>query len=90
MNQPGKIPADFDLISGNVIFRKAVRGMILAKPNGVPLPVEAWRVSLERKNGWSMRFEGQFGEDQPIIRPSLFIRQAGSDLDVKAEGYEVA
>jgi len=35
-------------------------------------------------------FEGQFGEDQPIIRPSLFIRHAGSDLEVKAEVYEVA
>jgi hypothetical protein len=89
---PGEGPVylNLSLLQGLLKPLATYRTRILTKPGGVSLPLEVWRVSLEKKNGWSIRFEGRFQENQPIIRPSLFIRQAGPDLEIKAEGYEVA
>ena len=86
----GPVYLNLSLLQGLLKPLASYRTRILAKPGGASLPLEVWGVTLEKKNGWSIRFGGRFQENQPIIHPSLFIRQAGSDLEIKAEGYEVA
>jgi hypothetical protein len=86
----GPVYLNLSLLQGLLKPLANYRTRILAKPTGASLPLEVWRVTLEKKNGWSIRFGGRFQENQPVIHPSLFIRRAGSDLEIKAEGYEVA
>ncbi len=86
----GPVYLNLSLLQGLLQPMASYRLRVLAKSAQSAFSLDSWKVILERKEGHSLRFEGRFREGQPMIQPSVFLKQKASELEIEADGQDVA